>query len=442
MTRRISDWLNAIPKNWEKKRLKDVGYLYGGLTGKSGEDFQIDDRAITKPYIPFTNILNNVYVDPLQVKYVVMSDEEQQNRVEKGDLLFLMSSEDYESIGKAAVVRESLGEVYLNSFCKGFRVTDKKIYSPFLCYQLLGEESHNAIRIEAQGFTRINIQTGRISSANIAIPPYDEQVKIVNYLDSKLCVIDSNIEHWSEELEKLKIFKQAKINEAVKLGLKSNVSLKESGVEWIGKIPAQWGIFRIKYNTFLKGRIGWQGLNSGDFLDEGYYLITGTDFDNKGGINWDTCYRISEERFMEDTLLHVHEGDLLMTKDGTVGKMAYIKKLPDKASLNSHLLIIRQLTSQMENRYLYWVMLSDIFKHFCSISQTGAIMSSIGQGIYERFVAPMPSNEEQLAIADYLDRECELIDQKSALIQKQIENLQLLKRAMVNELVTGKRQIQ
>ena len=57
MTRKVSNWLNDVPRNWEKMRLKDVGYLYGGLTGKSGDDFQSDDLAITKPYIPFTNIL-------------------------------------------------------------------------------------------------------------------------------------------------------------------------------------------------------------------------------------------------------------------------------------------------------------------------------------------------------------------------------------------------
>lgn len=213
-------------------------------------------------------------------------------------------------------------------------------------------------------------------------------------------------------------------------------AMKDSGIPWIGEIPKDWGIYRIKYNTFLKGRIGWQGLNSNDFLDEGYCLITGTDFDNKGGINWSTCYRISKERFDEDELLHIKCGDLLMTKDGTVGKMAYIKQLPEEASLNSHLLIIRQLSELMDNSYLYWVMLSPVFKEFCAIYQAGTIMSSISQSTLGLFCCHLPSKKEQQRIAEFLDRKCGEIDEAIALQEEFIEELKAYKQSVITEAVT------
>lgn len=211
---------------------------------------------------------------------------------------------------------------------------------------------------------------------------------------------------------------------------------KDSGIEWIGQIPKEWEQYRIKYNTFLKGRIGWQGLNSSDFLDEGYCLITGTDFDNKGGINWNSCYRISEERYNEDELLHVKKGDLLMTKDGTVGKMAFIKELPEEASLNSHLLIIRQLTKLIDNSFLYWVMLSDVFKGFSSFYQSGTIMSSISQGTLGFFACYCPPLSEQQKIADYLDKVCGEVDEMVALQETMIEELKAYKQSVITEAVT------
>ena len=82
---------------------------------------------------------------------------------------------------------------------------------------------------------------------------------------------------------------------------------KDSGVEWIDKIPEQWLITKIKYNTYVKGRIGWQGLTTNEYIDEGPILVTGTDFD-KGKINWNSCYHVSEERYDQDQYIECRPG--------------------------------------------------------------------------------------------------------------------------------------
>ena len=209
------DWIGMIPEHWERLRLKDIGYLYGGLTGKSGDDFRCDDDTITKPYVPFTNVLNNTVIDLSVFPRVVMGDNESQNRVLEGDLLFLMSSEDYESIAKSAVVIGDPGEVYLNSFCRGLRLTDKNCYAPFVNYQLNSEVYRDAIRFEARGFTRINIKIDRVASHIITLPPISEQQAIAAYLDEKCAKIDAAIENIRKQIDASKRLKKAVINEAI-----------------------------------------------------------------------------------------------------------------------------------------------------------------------------------------------------------------------------------
>lgn len=287
-----------------------------------------------------------------------------------------------------------------------------------------------------------DLRWNKVSELEFILPSATEQKAIADFLDKKCAEIDEMIALQEKIIEELKAYKQSVITEAVTKGLNPDVPMKDSGIEWIGEIPQHWEMYRIKYNTFLKGRIGWQGLNSSDFIDEGYCLITGTDFDNKGGINWNTCYRISKERFDEDELLHIKNGDLLMTKDGTVGKMAYIKNLPEEASLNSHLLIIRQTTEQIDNEFLYWVMLSNVFKRFCSIYQSGSIMSSISQSTLGLFSCYCPIKSEQKAIADYLDKRCTEIDNLISIKLSKIDSLKEYKKSIIYEYVTGKKEVE
>ena len=209
------DWLGMIPENWQVKRLKDFGYLYSGLTGKEGDDFRCDDESLTKPYVPFTNILNNTRVSKDLLHRVVISANEEQNKVLQGDLLFLMSSEDYDSIAKSSVVSEDIGEVYLNSFCRGFRPNTQEMVSEFVNYQLYATKYRDNLRFEARGFTRINIKIDRINSMTITLPPYSEQVEIVEYLDAKCADIDAKIANVAKRIYAYKRLKKALINEVV-----------------------------------------------------------------------------------------------------------------------------------------------------------------------------------------------------------------------------------
>lgn len=209
------EWIGEVPEHWEVKRLKDIAYLYSGLTGKSGDDFRCDNRNITKPYVPFTSILNNFKINSTDFPRVIMSDNETQNQVIVNDLLFLMSSEDYDSIAKSAVVNENLGEVYLNSFCRGLRFTSKDIFANFVNYQIQATNYRDALRFEARGFTRINIKIEKISSMFVCLPPLPEQRAIATYLDDKCAKIDTIVSNLEKQISRYGDLKRSLIDEVI-----------------------------------------------------------------------------------------------------------------------------------------------------------------------------------------------------------------------------------
>ena len=217
--------------------------------------------------------------------------------------------------------------------------------------------------------------------------------------------------------------------------MKQYETYKDSGIEWLGKIPSHWTPISMKYYFYMKGRIGWQGLKADEFISDGPYLVTGTDFDN-GKVDWSRCYHISEERYAEAPEIHVKEGDLLITKDGTVGKLAYVDYVPGKVSLNSHLLILRPLTDSVSNHFMYWALQADNFVHYTGLAQSGSIMASLSQEKIGDYKLALPSLLEQRIIATYLDNKVSQIDTVIAEKEKMIEDLQNYRKSIISEAVT------
>lgn len=211
--------------------------------------------------------------------------------------------------------------------------------------------------------------------------------------------------------------------------------MKPSGIDWIGEIPCSWNIKRIKYLAQLKGRIGWQGLTSDEYTDVGPFLITGVDFSN-GGINWENCVHITEERWAEAPEIHIKNGDLLITKDGTVGKVAIVENLQGKASLNSGVLLIKT-SNDYNKKFLYWALLSEEFWTWFRLKNAGnSTIVHLYQNDFAEFSYTFPDATEQQAITDFLDKECAQIDSIAADLEKQIALLQQYKKSLITETVT------
>ncbi|MCD8430012.1 restriction endonuclease subunit S [Tenacibaculum finnmarkense genomovar ulcerans] len=212
----VTKGLDKNVSNWINYRLKNIGYLYSGLSGKSGNDFNQENNPNNKGFIPFTNIANNTYLNQNHLGTVVIEEKEKQNQVKKNDIFFLMSSEGYEDIGKSAVLIDDIKETYLNSFCKGFRIINNNCEASFINYLLLSDFYRQKMLVQGKGFTRINLKMEKINNFSILIPPTKkEQQAIANYLDAKTQTIDTIIKNIENQITTLKELRKTLINEVV-----------------------------------------------------------------------------------------------------------------------------------------------------------------------------------------------------------------------------------
>lgn len=164
---------------------EELGTSYSGLSGKSGDDF-----GKGKPYITYLNIYSNSIVNEEQVDYVVIGDNEKQNTLLYGDLLFTLSSETPDEVGIGAVYLGESDKYYLNSFCFGLHMTaTNKVYSPYLAYLVSNNVFRKFIYPLAQGSTRFNLQKNDFMKKKFLLPTFESQKEIartLNALSSKL----------------------------------------------------------------------------------------------------------------------------------------------------------------------------------------------------------------------------------------------------------------
>ena len=210
------EWIGMIPEHWVAYRMKDLGFLYSGLSGKAGDDFNQDENENNCDFIPFTNIFNNDTINPDIMGKVVVFENEKQNKVKKDDLFFLMSSEDYDGLGKSSLLAINLKNTYLNSFCKGYRITKKNVFPSFLNYLLQSDTFRKVMQIEGKGFTRLNLKSEKVTDFKVFIPyTVEEQQTIVEYLDTKTTQINTILTNISEQIGKLTQLRKTLINDVV-----------------------------------------------------------------------------------------------------------------------------------------------------------------------------------------------------------------------------------
>lgn len=195
--------------------------------------------------------------------------------------------------------------------------------------------------------------------------------------------------------------------------------------------PDDWQPISLLNSTYLKGRIGWQGLKASEFLTDGPFLVTGTNFIN-GRVDWEHCYHITTERFREAPDIHLRENDLLITKDGTIGKVALVRNCPGDATLNSGIFLMRCKDGSYSHKFLYYFLLSDYFKKYLRDTQGGSTIVHLYQREFERFTFKAPGIPEQERIAEILLTVDAAIEQTQALIDKYGR----IKRGLMQDLLT------
>ncbi|MCQ2678848.1 restriction endonuclease subunit S [Helicobacter pylori] len=170
--------LKGFNQAWQKVKLGDIGITISGLVGKTKQDF-INGNA---KYITFLNVLNNVIIDTSILENVKIYPNEKQNSFKKYDLFFNTSSETPKEVGMCAVLLDDIDQVFLNSFCFGFRIFDKAVDGLFLSYLINSEIGRKAFENLAQGSTRYNLSKSGFNNVCLILPPLNEQIAIANIL--------------------------------------------------------------------------------------------------------------------------------------------------------------------------------------------------------------------------------------------------------------------
>ena len=267
--------------------------------------------------------------------------------------------------------------------------------------------------------TRAKLNQGDLRKIKIAFPPLlSEQKKIATVL--------SDVDKLIESIEFL-IAKKSDMKTAVMQQLLT-------GRERLPGFNGAWTEKNMAQDSYLKARIGWQGLTTVEYLETGkYILITGTDFQN-GKLDWDNCCYVEQERYDQDKNIQVNLGDILLTKDGTIGKVAYVDKLPKPATLNSGVFVIRPINESYHPLYFYYVLRSKIFKDFLNKLQAGSTINHLYQKDFVHFLFNAPPVPEQRAISQILYD----IDLEIESLEHHLYKTVNLKTGMMQQLLSGK----
>lgn len=309
-------------------------------------------------------------------------------------------------------------------------------YTPaFLTYLLLNKSFIDLVNGASYGskMPRVSWDFGR----NVLLPRPDmkSQIDVVSYLDRETAQIDVLIEKQQLLIETIAERRQALITNCVKGG--ALTPRRDSGIPWMGSIPKDWSINKLKRNSYIKARVGWKGLTSDEFETSSFaYLVTGQDFTSRS-VDFKMCYQIDQTRYEDDPYIQLREGDLLVTKDGSIGKVAVVGHMDKPACLNSGIFVVRP-TSEYISDFLYWVLCSDVFKEFIKLTSSGSTILHLYQNVFQEFSFAFPDLESQRRIVEILEVETSRLDQLVEKAKSMVSVLQERRNALISAAITGK----
>jgi len=273
----------------------------------------------------------------------------------------------------------------------------------------------------------------------VPLPPFTEQTAIAAYLDQATANIDKVIATKQNQLEKLEQYKQSKIHECVTKGLNPDVTLKRSGIDWIGEVPSNWKVERLKYVVSKIGSGVTPKGGAAVYLTTGIPLIRSQNvhFD---GLDFSDIACITEEIHDDMSGSKVKRGDVLLNITGASIGRCYYYDLDDEANVNQHVCILRP-NDLMTTNFLYYLMMSEIGQSQIFSGFKGSGREGLGNEAIKIFKIPLPKTKEQREISDYLDFFCDNIKKEKSIIEQQIEKLKQYRKCLIHECVTGKRKV-
>ncbi|MVO09897.1 restriction endonuclease subunit S [Flavobacterium sp. TP390] len=418
------EWIGDIPEHWKISKVKYNFSFRTGFTPPSGKSEYYNDG-------------NNVWINigDLDGKYISDSSNKITDKaiedlnptiVPKGSLLYSFKL----SVGKVAFTEI---DCYTNEAI--FSIDpDNEDNLEFFYYALPQQIIKNANE-NIYGAKILNQEL--IKNADLIIPPPHEQTLIANYLNKKTQEIDQLIEDKKQLYKLIKEEKTALINQVITKGITSSQNLKNSNIEFIGEIPENWNVKKIKH---IVSKVGSGVTPSGG---ASVYELTGIPLLRSQNIHFDGL-RLDDVAYINEDIHNsmknskVHSGDVLLNITGaSIGRCFYVDETLGEANVNQHVSILRP-NNKVLTKYLYYILYSNIGQEQIRKEQTGSGREGLNFEVLKNFQVPLPEISEQESIINYIELHANQMEFRLMKTKKLIDLLTEYRSALISDVVTGK----
>lgn len=277
----------------------------------------------------------------------------------------------------------------------------------------------------------------------VALPPLPEQQRIADFLDTKCGILDRTIDAVSRQIEDLEKYKKALITKTVTKGIckkgEPERAMKDSGVEWIGEVPEEWNVKRLKY--VLDSIRNGASAASYEYEPDSFRYVRITDIDDNGNLK-QTGKQYLPKEMAKNFILN--KKAVLIANTGSLGKAMLFD--PDKedevCALNGHLIEAIANPNIISNEYLYFFIKSYNYINWVNRSYVQTTMQMLSAGRHKNLPVTVPPLAEQQQIADYLNEKCKNIDNRVQKRRQQLEWLKEYKKSLIFDYVTGKKRVE
>lgn len=424
-----SAWLGDIPTHWGAQKLKFLATV---------QPSNVDKKTVEgeEPVIlcNYTDVYKNEYIDSrLEFMQASATEEEiKKFKVDVGDVIVTKDSETPEDIAVPACVAEDI-----EGLVCGYHLTQIKPIDLHGCYlfRLFQSKGFNAqFTVAANGVTRFGLPQYAIANAFTPLPPFEEQLAIAQFLDFKTAQIDALIAKKQTLLDKLAEKRTALISHAVTKGLDSSAPMKDSGLAWLGEIPAHWK--QAGLTKYIDSQVDYRG-KTPEKTRDGVFLVTARNV--KNGI---IDYTLSQEYVAEDQYDKImgrgapRIGDVVFTTEAPLGEVANIDDT--RIALAQRIIKFRGRENVLDNYFLkYWIMGALFQQNLYSLC-TGSTALGIKASKLCLLRIALPPLEEQREIVKYLDAVIKDFSRQSGKVEQVIFRLQEYRAALITNAVTGK----
>lgn len=416
------DWIGQIPEHWEVKKITHLFSKVGsGTTPTAGLAQYYENGSIN--FLQTGDLNDNLITNTSKkITENALKDCSSLKIYPKGSLVIAMYGA---TIGKLGILDI---ETTTNQACCVLGDNKSNVEIKYIFYWF--SFAKKQIISMSYGGGQPNISQDLIKSLRLNFPPIQEQEAIANFLDEKTAKIDALVQTKEQQIEKLKELRQAKIHQAVTKGLDANAPTKDSGVDWIGEIPAHWEVKRLK-NLFqiVNGATPSSAILSywgGDIT-----WVTPKDVNNIKYIS-ESERNISISGYKSCGTSLIPKGSIILTTRAPIGKVVIANK---ELCTNQGCKSLVKINNQ-NNEFIYSVL--DISSKVLNSLGTGTTFMELSNVALKNFQLPIPPIQEQEQIVAYLDEVTGKIDQAIAQKQEQITKLKEYKQSLINDVVTGK----